>query len=154
MPSPTCEILPGLSPYGPDAEPFTATGLGTHREGFVVRFLAADGTSWVGNFQPGLGSLSNVYVHPNARELLVVARGQGYVVDPDDRLKRQYFGCQIETAIVLDEPLMVIFGNGLWFEAFGVRGPQWRTPRISWDGMRNIQFHFTPHQRRGMESAR
>ena len=33
---------------------------------------------------------------------------------------------------------MVIFGNGLWFEAFDASGLRWRSGRISWDGMRGI----------------
>jgi hypothetical protein len=46
------EILPGLPPYGPLPVQFSATGCGTHREGFVVQF---DGSSvpWVGNDQRG-----------------------------------------------------------------------------------------------------
>jgi hypothetical protein len=45
------EVLTGLPPYGPPAERFSATGQGTHREGFVVRFTDSRGRQWVGNFQ-------------------------------------------------------------------------------------------------------
>jgi hypothetical protein len=33
------EVLPGLLPTGPLAEPFTANRMGPHSEGFVVRFV-------------------------------------------------------------------------------------------------------------------
>src|SRR5262245_21909079 len=119
MPPPSFEILPGLPPYGPDAEPFTATGQAAHSEGFVVRIRSIDGSSWVGNFQPGLGRLTEVHAHPNDRELIVIIRGQGYLVDPGDRAKREYLGSQIEAAIVVPDPPMIIFGNGLRLEAIG-----------------------------------
>lgn len=138
MPEPTFEILPGLPPYGPDAEPFTATGQNTHREGFVVQFTAPNGDSWVGNFQRCQGRLDKVYVHPNGRELLVVAGGQGYIADPADRSLRAYFGGDIDIAISRVDPPMVIFGNGLCFEAFDASGLRWRSGRISWDGMCEI----------------
>jgi hypothetical protein len=32
----------------------------------------------------------------------------------------------------------VIFGNGLWFEAVGPNGLQWRSRRLSWDGVRDV----------------
>jgi hypothetical protein len=138
---PTFEVLPGLPTYGPNAEPFTATGQGAHREGFVVRFTAPDGGSWVGNFQRGLSGFDDVRAHPNGRDVLVIAGGQGYIVDPVDRSQRAYFGAQIDTALRRDDPPMVIFGNGLWFEAFDALGLRWRSSRISWDGMREAALH-------------
>ena len=133
------DVLPGLPPYGDWPEAFTATGQGRHREGYVVRFHPDGSAPWVGNFQPGLSSLEDVLRHPNGRELLVIAGGQGYIVDPNDRAKREYFGAQIEFALHLPEFSSVVFGNGLWFESLGPDGWQWRSRRISWDGMR--EFH-------------
>src|SRR4051794_19170072 len=103
MPSPIFEVLPGLPAYGPSAEPFTATGQGAHREGFVVRFTSPDGGSWVGNFQRGLSRYDDLQAHPDGRNVLVVAGGQGYVVDPADRARRDYFGAQIDTALRRDD---------------------------------------------------
>jgi hypothetical protein len=132
------EILSGLPAYGPAAEPFSPTGQGEHREGFVVRFAPDTDSEWVGNFQPGAGGLSNVYEHPNGAELIVVAGGQGYVVAPDSRRCVATFGATIESAFNMPECKVIIFGNGLWFEAIGTGGPFWRSGRISWDGMRDV----------------
>jgi hypothetical protein len=134
----TFEVLPGLPPYGPWAEAFTATGLGRQREGFVVRFHPDQGESWVGNFQPGMAGIDTVLWHPNERELLVIAGGQGYVVDPNDRAKREYFGAAIELVIPVPELGTIVFGNGLWFESLGSAGWQWRSNRISWNGMQEV----------------
>jgi hypothetical protein len=133
------EVLSGLPPYGDLPEAFTATGQGRHREGYVVKFRPKEGVAWVGNFQRGLSSFCVVVPHPNSRELLVIAGGQGYVVDPKDRSKRDYFGADIEVAIPVNELNAVVFGNGLWFESIGADGWLWRSGRISWDGMRDLR---------------
>jgi len=133
------EVLPGLLPYGDSPEAFTATGQGRHREGYVVRFEPDGAESWVGNFQRGQSSLDLVCDHPNGRELIVVAGGQGYVVDPADKAKREYWGGQIEAVIPVPELGIVVFGNGLWFEAVGPSGHCWATRRISWDGMQKVR---------------
>jgi hypothetical protein len=93
----------------------------------------------VGNFQRGLSSFEDVLQHPNGRELLVIAGGQGYIVDPNDRAKREYFGADIEIALQVPELSNVVFGNGLWFESVGPDGWQWQSGRISWDGMRELR---------------
>lgn len=85
------EILNGLPAYGPMAEPFTATGKGTHSEGLVVKFKNST-ESWVGNFQRGFSSLDKVLQHPNGHLVVVVAGGTAYVVDPRTRSLMQHFG--------------------------------------------------------------
>lgn len=132
-------VLSGLPPYGPPAEPFSAVGHGTHREGYVVRFTDSRGGEWVGNFQPGLGGVSGAVDHPDGRRVLVIAEGQGYVVDPDERASRHFFGGQVEH-ILLVPSLGVLIGNGLWFEAIGPGGSLWTSDRISWDGMQGLKI--------------
>ena len=131
------EVLTGLPPYGPPAERFSATGQGTHREGFVVRFTDSRGRQWVGNFQPGLAGVSEAIEHPDGQRVMVFAEGQGYVVDPDDPAHRSYCGGNVES-IMRVPAAGVILGNGLWFEAIGPSGPLWTSDRISWDGMRGL----------------
>jgi hypothetical protein len=136
---PHFEVLTGLPPYGPLAEPFSATGGGTHREGYVVRFTDSRGGHWVGNFQPGLGGIDTAIEHPDGQRAIVIADGQGYIVDPEDRERRKYFGGQIEVVLPV-AGLGILFGNGLWFEALGVSGLLWTSDRISWDGMRGLNI--------------
>lgn len=69
------EVLPGLPPLGPPAEPFSANGMGTHSEGFVVRFVPEFGSPWTGNVQPGLGDASGVFNHPNGRDIMGLSMG-------------------------------------------------------------------------------
>ena len=133
------EILDGLPVYGPMAEPFSATGQGTHREGLVVRF-SPPGGSWVGNFQRGLSSLDHVFDHPNGRHVVVVAGGTAYVVDAPSHHLVEHFGGQIVQIIPLSDSGPVLLGNGLWFTALDANGIAWRTRRISWDGFRRLSL--------------
>lgn len=134
----TFDVLPGLPPYGDPPDVFTATGQGGHREGYVVRFYPDDSAPWVGNFAAGISSFDGVVPHPDGRHLIVVAGGQGYVVDPNNRFHRAYFGGSIEIALPVPELSSVLFGDGLWFELLARDGLLWRSRRISWDGMRGI----------------
>lgn len=134
-------MLPGLPAYGEEPEAFSVTGQGRYREGFVVRFSTDAATSWVGNFQPGHSSLDEVLRHPNGRDFLVIAAGQGYLVDPNVRTKREYLGSNIESAIQIPALNGILLGNGLWLELIGPDGFQWRTKRISWDGMQQLQLN-------------
>ncbi len=135
--SDTWEILDGLPAYGPAAQPFSATGFGTHSEGVVVKFLATSG-EWMGNFQRGMSSCDEVFQHPDGRHLVVVAGGTAYVVDPEARLLARHFGAQIEHVIPIPGEPLVLLSNGLWLEALDARGTAWRSRRISWDGFRGL----------------
>src|SRR5689334_7941654 len=108
------EILPGLPPYGPMAEGFSASGQGMHREGLVVRFMPLSAEAWVGNFQGGPASDCNqVLGHPNGREVIVIAGGQGYIVDVCARKCLGTFGGIVNSVFEVRDQNLVIFGNGL-----------------------------------------
>jgi hypothetical protein len=131
------EILAGLPGTGPLPVQFSVNGQGTHREGLVVRFNTA--AAWVGNFQPGIGQYSGVVAAPGASSVIVVAAGQAYVVDPERRELARTFGGDIEVVLDLEQIGLVVFSNGLWFEAADAHGLRWQTRRISWDGMRHVE---------------
>ena len=128
------KILEGLPSYGELPQQFSATGLGKHREGLVVQFVPKSGDPWVGNFQRGMGSLEKVFDHPNPTLLVVVAGGQGYVIEVTARGVSQTFGGMLETAFEIPEQQLLVFGDRTEFQAFGSSGPRWRSARISWDG--------------------
>jgi RimJ/RimL family protein N-acetyltransferase len=134
------EILPGLPPYGPEALAFSASGMGTHSEGFVIRFHSGSEGSWVGNFQPGLSDLYAVIPHPDSKRQVVIAGGQAYVIDPEEPSIWNHFGGQITFAQPIAELNAVLFGNDLWFELLGPDRMIWQSRRISWDEMRDMNI--------------
>ena len=138
------EILPGLPPYGPPAISFTEKGPREWREGLVVCFHPSHSEPWVGNFLGGLTNCNSVLDHPNGSDVIVVSMGEVFVVDPETRNLRDRFGAQIEEVFVLEEEKSVVFRSVVDFRAISAVNTGWHSPRVSWDGFRNIE-------RNGME---
>jgi hypothetical protein len=141
------EILQGLPIFGPMPVPFRAgewTGAWEgHSEGFVVRFTPEANEPWIGNFQPGSNGWEGVLPHPNGQHFIVVARGQGYIVDPGVRQLVTTFSRSIQHVVPLPEFGAIVFSDGLGFEAIKKDGIWWQSPRISWDEIRNINVEGT-----------
>jgi hypothetical protein len=133
----TYEILPGLPGTGPYPEQFSTQG-GTHREGFVVRFTSSEGESWVGNFQPYYRTyLSGVFSHPAGHNFVVLAYGQGYVVDPATRRLIEAVGPGLCAAAHDDSRLVLATDT----EAIVIeRGTRWVSERLAWDGIAALRI--------------
>lgn len=144
---PRYEVLTGLPTYGPMALPFSAGGWtgawGGHSEGLVVKFYPIAKDAWVGNFQPGSGGWQGVVEHPNEQHLIVVSGGQGYVVDPETHQLVSLLPGDIQHVVSLPELGAIVVSDGLSFEAIKSSGVWWRSPRISWDKIRNIKVEGT-----------
>src|SRR2546428_180401 len=106
-------VLPGLPATGAWAEQFSETGSGKHSEGFVVEFFPEMNPSWVGNFQPGLTSYNAVLQLPSGRLVIVVAGGQAYVIDPDERSLLTTFGGQLDISLAAPEAGLLFFSDGV-----------------------------------------
>lgn len=132
-------ILPGLPATGPWPEQFSVSGRGTHREGFVVEFHPGSTRSWIGNFERGGTDFDTVLLHPDGVSLVVIAGGTGYVIDPDQRLLRFVLQGQIYSVIATSQPTLLIVSDGLVLEAVGANGSAWKSRRISWDGIWDLQ---------------
>jgi hypothetical protein len=110
---------------------------GAFREGLVVEFVSSTAERWIGNFALGHEGVSLIDEQFGRSATVVVAKGAGYLVDVDERMLISELSGDIE--FVQRSPSgLLIFGNGIWFEAFDGLIRRWRTLRISWDGMRNI----------------
>jgi hypothetical protein len=133
--------LAGLPSSGQMAKTIPADWGHGAREGVVVEFQRADGSVWVGNFEPGPGGIDDVRTHPNGSDVLVTASGQLWSVNPTTqeavRLAPAVFGVWD-----LSAPHRLLFNNqDLAFVCVGRDGVAWSTPRISWDGFRSLRFN-------------
>lgn len=137
------EILPGLPPYGPMAISFTKTGAREHREGLVVRFYPTASEPWVGNFGGGMNACNVVLDHPNEAYVIVVAQGETCIVDPERRAVVDRMAWDTEQVISVPSLGSVIFRGFTDFTAVRADNSGWRSPRISWDGFRNVEVHET-----------
>jgi hypothetical protein len=129
-------LLPGLPGTGPAPVQFSERGRSTHSEGTVVEFTTAAGAKWVGNFQPGMYGTTAVLRAPGSQDrAMVIAKGEGYIVEPQRRALVGTFGGDIIDVFSIPDRDALIFGNGLRFECYGEGRLRWKTKRISWDGM-------------------
>jgi hypothetical protein len=89
----------------------------------VVRFNPASVEPWVGNFQRGLTPYDSVLAHPDGRQVVIVAGGQGYVIDPEMRRETQrLMPASINLAISMPEFNQIVLGNDLEFGAIRADG--------------------------------
>lgn len=133
------QILDALPAYGPMYIPVTEDGKPYYSEGFVVKFFKTNGDNWVANFQPGLKRFSEVFDFRNSNKLIVIAGGLGYVMDPDSVKPIGTFGASLDNAIRLNEDKIIASDDTLVREISST-GEQWRSPRISWDGIKEIKL--------------
>lgn len=130
-------VLSGLPPYGPPALSFPKPL--AFQEGFVLEFTPENGNPWVGNFATLRNDgFSAVYQEFGSKAVVVVSGGAGYVVDCEERRLVREIGGPIDHCWYQPELHALIFSDGLGFECFDDRGTRWRSPRVSWDGIRNI----------------
>jgi hypothetical protein len=134
-----CEILEGLpnrvSPrwYFPGG-----TQLGG-RNGLIVSVLPHGGEEWLGMF--ALGDISRLGVYavlsmPHPRQLCVVARGQGCIVEVTS--PREVEVISMEPILGVAPALasgLVVMHDFTGVRAYGHDGLAWSTPAISWDGI-------------------
>ena len=132
--------LPGLPPVGPRVVCFPREWEARGQEGVVVEFASDGGQKWVGNFKPGLGGSDCVLLHPNGSEVLVMAAGSVWSVDPFGRDAIELAGAVNETWRVNDPEGLIFSLEGVAFLRLGPQGILWRTRRISWDGFRHIEL--------------
>ena len=74
------------------------------------------------------------------KRVVVLARGQGYVVDPDAPEDVSTFGYDFHEFFLLPELDAILFVGDLEIQAINKEGRWWHTGRISWDGIRNIKI--------------
>jgi hypothetical protein len=133
-------VIDALPPYGEPARGFSATGLGLHAQGLVVEFWREDGVAWIGNFVCGLTDFDCVESHPNARAVLVIAGGQGYIIDPERCVATETFGGGLREVFLHPAKESLVFDDqGIRFLALGSNGWLWKSRRVSWDGFRNLR---------------
>ncbi len=136
------EILSGLPPYGPMALPFPPDGRQAFKEGLVVRIWSEDKESWTGNFQRSSAEgYDAVLAHPDGHQVVVIAGGAGYVVDPETRCEAR---CNLSDTIVsarsIPELGIVLLSDGSQFAALKAGGENWTSNGVAWGGFCNISI--------------
>lgn len=98
--------------------------------GVVVEFAADDGRTWIGNFRRGSTAFSEIALHPNGREVVVIANGAMWIVDPRQQTAQPVWP-GAEQSWRLRNPDRLVVGDGRTFLCLDVNGERWRTPTLT-----------------------
>jgi hypothetical protein len=132
-------VLRGLPTYGPLARGFACANVGTlPQQSFVVRFFPKDGNSWVGNFGHGVGRVNGVFTFSASENLLVVSRGQAYVIDPHSQSLVASAAGDIQKVLEISEIDAVVGATYSHVLAIGPNGVLWQSREIRQDGMKIV----------------
>jgi hypothetical protein len=101
-------------------------------------FQPWDEDDWVGVFGRG-GSTREAVALSQSVDAFVIAGGRGYLINTNDkslvhRTEREFF---VDALFLPDRNLFVV-ADDLYLYGYNANGEQWRTHRISWDGIRNL----------------
>lgn len=134
------EILNGLPPYGPMYIPITTDEEPYYSEGYVVRFKKSDGEEWVANFRPGWTNYNNIFDFPEHKAVVVLAGGQGYIMNPDEQKPKMTFGLTIKDVIQKDDRSLICSDDIHIIMLDRKTFKFWKSERISWDGIKDLEL--------------
>lgn len=109
-----------------------------YSEGFPVRFYKSDGTDWVANFKPGWTDLKIIYELKDTANLLVIACGTCYILNPDEIKPISIFGVGYSTVLNAPDGRLIL-QDQTDLTIIEPDGTHWDTERISWDGLAEIK---------------
>ncbi|WP_256014222.1 hypothetical protein [Desertivirga xinjiangensis] len=132
------EILNSLPAYGPMYIPVSESGEPYYSEGYPVRLYKSDGTDWVANFKPGWSELAEVFELNDTSNLLVVAYGQCYIMDPEENKPISAFGGAYAAAFITQDR-RVVLQDETGLTVVDSSGQYWHSERISWDGLKVLK---------------
>ena len=77
--------------------------------------------------------------YPDANRIVVIAKGQGYIMTPDKELPIDTFGGDIRDAIKTAGKKIVLVDD-IYIRFLEEKGIVWQSERISWDGIKDIKL--------------
>ncbi|MFZ4398744.1 MAG: hypothetical protein ACOYO1_01825 [Bacteroidales bacterium] len=133
------EILEALPTYGPMYIPVTENNEAFYSEGFPVRFYKSDETCWVANFKPGWSDLKIIYELKDTSNLLVIACGTCYLMNPNETKPISVFGVGYSKVLKTQDGRLIL-QDQTDLTIIETDGSHWDTVRISWDGLKDLKL--------------
>jgi len=109
------------------------------RDGLIVSVIPNQGSPWIGVFGFGFGggAITALLSTPDASKLLVVSRGAGYLVNPEN--PGDWHGIREIIPITTVRPApahkIIVLADYTTIAAVDATGLLWRTARLSFDGI-------------------
>ncbi|MEP3244602.1 MAG: hypothetical protein ABJN40_00020 [Sneathiella sp.] len=115
-------------------------GSGMGRDGVMIKFLPESGKRWIGVFAFGdmlPDGECRVYPGPGRSQLTILAKGDAYIVSPDNPASFVCVkSCPVIHAVPVPRQNLMLFHDYTEIVAYSERGLAWETARISWDGIK------------------
>ena len=86
------EILNGLPTYGEMYISIPENGYSEYSEGLAIKFIKNDNTKWIANFEIGITSLKFATKLKNSEDILIIACGNCYIINPEEIKPKAKFG--------------------------------------------------------------
>ena len=141
-------------PANSNPKKFIATDFQIPKEELFVEIIPDSGINWIASFQPGCSEFSAIYPHPNQIDLIVISKGQGYVINPENQKLLETFGGNIISTIeeidnytkqdlptkLIESPL-ILFVNNSSIILYDYQGFIWENTDILWNNIRKIKIY-------------
>ena len=107
------EILKSLPATGPMYIPVSDGNkfYSDYTEGFVIRFFKEDGSDWVANIRCSATKTYDVFELAQSKNLIVIAGGYCYIIDPENTKPIAVFGTLYKSVIKSPENQYILYGN-------------------------------------------
>ena len=133
------EKLESLPTYGPIHISVTENNENYFSAGFPIRFFKNDKTNWVANFKPGWTELNEIFEIVNQSNLIVIAGGMFYLMNPENEKPIKAFGGGFERYLKSKNG-KIILQDQTDLTVIEPNGEHWSSERISWDGIKNLKL--------------
>ncbi|MDG4715063.1 hypothetical protein [Winogradskyella marincola] len=134
------DILNSLPAYGEMYVPISEDNVPFYSEGFVIRFYKSDGEDWVANFQTGWTEFNYVHEFETNPNILVVAGGTCYLMNPNKKEPINVFGVGFQNYLKT-ESNQIVLQDLTDLTVVEPNADYWRTERISWDGIKDLKLN-------------
>lgn len=139
-----CELEPNLDGREGKRYYFPAGSSTGGQDGVTVKVMPHQGEPWIGTFAFGTivpNGLSGVYTTPNPRRLLIVAKGDGYLVATDNRDQWERVATIPTTDVrSIEKHGIIVVASFTHLVAYNNEGVFWKTKRLSWDNLKVISI--------------
>jgi hypothetical protein len=139
-----CEVEPNLDGREGKRWYFPVGSFVGGQDGVTVRVTSTEGESWIGTFAFGKiapNGLSGVFTTPNPKRILVVAKGDGYLVDTDNPEKWERAATTPTIDVRSVKKLGIItLASFTCLVAYDNKGLLWKTRQLSWDNLKVVSL--------------
>jgi hypothetical protein len=137
-----CEVQPNLDGREGKRYYFPGATSSGGQDGITVRVVPHQAEPWIGTFAFGKivpNGLSGVFTTPNTKRLLVVAKGDGYLITTDNPEQWERVATIPTTDVrSIEKQEIMVLASFTNLVAYNHAGVFWKTKQLSWDNLKIV----------------